>query len=426
MSIGMAMALAVAISASPVQAGSENSGGTDYHPDTPAWFSSQDASRKISACYEISPTFIADPTKGVDTARIGKIITDAFRQWNTYYHVTKGLKGQSYSGFDDPSKPPREIVFQLAADPAAHCNGSEDISFYFGVEPAEVKEAKTKLYNPFAFAAIRTSAPGSAPAAGADRFWNPGFIYVADTGAVQPSQNVPMWTNYDGLPLERIIAHELGHVFGCSHVQGTIMADLSQWMLEKTQKSHSQRPRSYFSPSEQAKLLAVDQTYDLVTVLWGEESYALKVSDPNSIYQLPTAAGLFKRLAGKAPIGDVTAQVFRSAVANSWGPGGPAVREGAGKVVLTDSTGKYEFPFSITNLIGEVGTPGEAFYSNGSSRSRTSKTFMGSLKQASGAPIPVAVNYNFDYARFGLVDLSVPQDPGTAFVYPNRFILQAN
>jgi len=55
---------------SPLRAGSESSGGTDYHPDVPAWFTSQDSTRRISVCFEISPTFIADPAKGVDAGTI--------------------------------------------------------------------------------------------------------------------------------------------------------------------------------------------------------------------------------------------------------------------------------------------------------------------------------------------------------------------
>src|SRR6185437_1712189 len=105
-----------------------------------------------------------------------------------------------------------------------------------------------------AFAAIDESRAGQYG-------WTPGFIWVADTGQVDSASSTPMWTNFEGMPLQRILLHELGHVFGSTHVDGTIMADLSHWLWEKADKYHAHYPASYFSPGELARLTSIDEAY---------------------------------------------------------------------------------------------------------------------------------------------------------------------
>jgi hypothetical protein len=84
------------------------------------------------------------------------------------------------------------------------CDGSEDLRIYAGVSDARVKQDKTAFDSPLGFAQPESYDEKSG--------WGRGYIWIAPA----PELANPY-------ALYAVLLHEIGHVFGMSHIAGTIM-----------------------------------------------------------------------------------------------------------------------------------------------------------------------------------------------------------
>lgn len=98
------------------------------------------------------------------------------------------------------------------------CDGSEDLRFYFGVTSREVSQYLSTFSNPMAFAQ-RTQYESASG-------WGKGFVWVTQ------SVDIPLFSWALGEYLKAVLLHEVGHILGNGHHEGTIMTkDLSQIIL---------------------------------------------------------------------------------------------------------------------------------------------------------------------------------------------------
>ena len=194
----------------PIQAlyaGGENSGGGDNRSGTfeSAWFVGP---RTIQYCYEAAPGF------GMGKQEIESTIEKAFSTWQDYLK-----KNQIYT------KSPINDRLVLTHKLVSPCNGGVDLKFLFGVtgdSSDQVETSKKQFSNPTAFSR-RVHYDRN-------QRWSQGYIWVAGPGAV--SGNNPDWTK--PYSLLAIVIHELGHVLGCGHVDGTIMTANIAQLLNST------------------------------------------------------------------------------------------------------------------------------------------------------------------------------------------------
>lgn len=100
-------------------------------------------------------------------------------------------------------------------DETGVCDGTEDLRIFIGVLNAETLELKKHFNNPVAFA-YRTQFDKKTG-------WGKGVLWIAPQAYIDPKMTYPDWTN--PVRLHGMFLHELGHIFGCGHTEGTIMTE---------------------------------------------------------------------------------------------------------------------------------------------------------------------------------------------------------
>jgi hypothetical protein len=187
----------------------EVSGGAESYSyvEGSAWFVGP--IRKVNACIEISKDF----EKVVSRERAKQSILSAYSTWANY------IKEKGVARLEGDQRLPTDIEI------ASTCGGKEDLTFKFGVVDKDVKAHMGRYKKPVSFAALETYDLKST--------WGKGFIWVAPQGSLGKDEDlqrpIPDWS----LPytVEGILLHEIGHVLGNSHVEGTVMtADFARYL----------------------------------------------------------------------------------------------------------------------------------------------------------------------------------------------------
>lgn len=196
-------------------------GGDDLLPsDGSAWFL---GTKPIRACVEMSSDF------GPSELEVRKTILKVFETWKQYIakkDINRDPRPEDLSslgsdldlgGYNNP----RDVLSGAAGGQRlatrsqllSACDGTEDLKFILGLENEEVRQAKKNFSRPIAFAQ-RTSYDTKLG-------WGKGYIWVAPPSKTRGGKNV--WTLSSSLL--GVLLHEVGHVYGNSHVEGTIMGE---------------------------------------------------------------------------------------------------------------------------------------------------------------------------------------------------------
>lgn len=285
----LATLLAFGFSAS---AGSERGNGADTieFDHGAAWYVIRDQNfRTVQACFDMSPGF------GVSPDKVKNAIVDGYAKWKDYL-AKKKVQGANGDG----------IKWNNATEVnvAAGCKGGEDLRFKFGVMDREVLDAVAKTQQPVSVA-VRTSFDR-------DKAWGSGFIWLAAHGSIPDrfGRTYPDWTRPDDF--EGIVLHELGHVFGNSHLKGTIMDEHIAQALGTRPNNGGYHNMKYIDGRRE---LAICSSCDI-----NYEGY-LGGDDAEK--------GHFEKLTGREPVGSIRAAV--------------KIESGVRHLLVADSVGNYDF-----------------------------------------------------------------------------------
>ncbi len=355
-------------------AGREGNGVENGKQNHRAWFLDKD--RTIHYCVMKTSNF------GFTDQEVDDLIVKSFKTWSNY-NVTH--TGNTYSF---ASKIERQDL----------CDDSEDLKFYFGVINNQIKADMPQYVLPRAFAELENYDLLSR--------WGKGHVWLIQPGTAfyAPKQWAPE-------ALEATILHEMGHIFGCSHVPGTIMDDeLSKYLTWSSQNFKSMNiPYSHID--WQRELIAWPN--NLMQVVWPYNSADQYMKN-----------WAFQTLLNRDAIGE-SSEEFVIENASSF--------EAKGKLVLTDSKEKVEFPF-LMNMQNTITRIGQEFtvFTQDSPTGATSYNSYGSIESATlelpdGKTLPILYKRNMnvlDAYSYYQVELWVTAPNG--FNGQSRLIFRAN
>ncbi len=191
--------------------GMTSSGGDTKSMDwESAWFL---GATPISYCIEIAPT------EKLSLTQAKADFESVVKTWKSY-RIDRMRR----------ETPGKELNFNFQFET---CSAATQLKIYVGVTNAEINRGKILYQNPYAFSYRttfdRTSGLGQ------------GYIWLAPSGSVYPLGGVNGFPNWSGpATFHGMLLHEMGHVFGCGHIDGTIMeADL----VSKLQSADSTNPQ---------------------------------------------------------------------------------------------------------------------------------------------------------------------------------------
>ncbi|MBA2404691.1 MAG: hypothetical protein H0V66_07960 [Bdellovibrionales bacterium] len=185
-------------------AGGVSGGGSDHLPDDygAAWFLEGVPARTFKVC------FMQDPQKfPMDQILVINTFKSAMDSWTAYISDKKVNDDEMEEG-DEVDPLYMRIV--TSYEILAHC-GQEDLTVYLGYSNKEVEEIRAKLFDPYAMAHKLSFDK--------EKGWGKGFIWLRGI-----EKDEFLWDKNALLNLRGVLTHELGHVFGNDHRDGTIMA----------------------------------------------------------------------------------------------------------------------------------------------------------------------------------------------------------
>ena len=379
--IGLGLALAAT---PPAWAGGESSGGgADDYRVTSAFFRAYRDESPVSACYQAVESF------GVTGRDLEALIHAAWAQWADYI----------------PAKrltivPNGELIrTQLNLRPGGVCDGTESLVFYFGVQSPEISHFQSQFTKPFGFAQLVDE--------GLLTHQPRGLVWIAPPNSIDTERKVPTWNRSTLDALGGLLVHEVGHVFGNGHVDGTAMTEkISKYLRDDTSPTVA-------SKRNIDQYARIDARIELVPCLECRAAYsAAETFDPT----LPPGQSsdwdlTFRELIGRAPVAPLLIRFERM--------GSP---QGSGRLLLMDALRSYTFPIQTETDISSrqdstplfVGQGGKSFFSFGISYYAQIRT-----QHESGeadVKIPVAMNYNMHGRKAEILPLGTDFYPRPIFV----------
>jgi hypothetical protein len=194
----------LSLSISTSFAGGVSGGGSDHLPDDygAAWFLDGIPARTIKVC------FMQDAEKfPVNQAQVIESFKYAMNSWTNYIEDKK-VNEEERDPEDDLDPVYLRIV--TSYEILAQC-GQEDLTIYLGYSNKEVEEIRAKLFDPYALA--------HKVFFDKEKGWGKGFIWLKGL-----ENDQFLWDKNSLLNLKGILIHELGHVFGNDHRDGTVMS----------------------------------------------------------------------------------------------------------------------------------------------------------------------------------------------------------
>lgn len=178
--------------------GISSGGGESYLDDDEiqAWFANPP--QKIDTCLKVGKDF------GLSSGKAEALVNKSIGIWQKYFKDKDVYSWHPNLGFS------REF------DLRTQCQGNESLTIYLGVSTPEIEKEKAKMNLPVAMAKQQSY--------DTSKHWGKGFIWVAKANLYDNNgYTYPKWNEEERFVA--IMLHELGHVFGTPHVEGTIMTE---------------------------------------------------------------------------------------------------------------------------------------------------------------------------------------------------------
>ncbi len=206
---GSVLALVLCMADTALGGNSSGSGGNrEEISRVSAWFLNRPGQdNEVAYCVESDAGFYRQSAKTAD-ASARQTVDDAIRQWSEYLFV-KGLDSTASMPF----------AYRFVARDA--CRGDEDLTVYLGGFNDRTRVIIDNNHEP-----VGITYKESYDYA---RLWSRGFIWIApefsyeDRSSPGTVLRFPAWRAENRL--KAALLHELGHVFGSPHVDGTIMRE---------------------------------------------------------------------------------------------------------------------------------------------------------------------------------------------------------
>lgn len=335
--------------------GGEISGGLDQLELTSgtAWFVGRD--RIIKYCLERSDNF------GVEDNTLQKTIESGFSHWSAYMEAKRINQG---------------IATQIKR---VECSGAEDLKFYFGTEDDRVRIAQTSYNNPIAISKLTSYNRKTG--------FGQGFVWVANPEQIGMRDFI--WTHNDAL--HGALMHEIGHVFGCAHIENTIMStDLAKWVV-----------RTGTAGTVTVNDTGIDFMHEI-----DHERELRPCAECSVVYDSipPEAANYqdylivaFQTLTGTSPVGDISARFSKHFLADE--------KRIEGELLISDAKRSYSFKLTGGVRIADVSDNAPLFKVSGFENSDTgwmvtySESYLAMLQTVS-SEIAVVVNFNMGNIAF--------------------------
>jgi hypothetical protein len=384
--------VSLALAASPAaraplaaEGGSSSAGGADDFRVSSAFFLGRASlSTPLTTCYEAADDF------GIPAPELGVMVREAFEQWATYIEQKK------------LTLVPSSTRIRMRMELRAGCRGDENLKVYFGTEQEEVLRYRSQFTKPFGFAQLTqeyqtTTWPETE---------GKGFVWIAPTGWVDPVARIPSWSSATRRSLAALVLHEMGHVFGNGHVDGTVMTErIGNYLHADTAPGARIRYLDLYSQ--------IDSVIELVPCMECRTKYsASETFDPITRPGQPASdwERSFKLLVGRDAVGPVLIRFEKT--------GSP---QGRGQLTVMDSQASYLFDVVVQSEISQrqdstplfAGQGGTNFFSFGIS-------YLGTIQTQYGKKIQVAVNYNMDRKKAVIIPLGEDQ------FYPRPIFVSAN
>lgn len=206
-------------SKSSVMGDGVSGGGSIFNPSLrSAWFIKDgDVSYCVAKDYNFPQTEDA----------IHQIIQYSFHKWQNYF-VSKGWGS-----------------YNLRLERNDRCQGDEDMTFYMGGKPDAIEDEVDGFATAVAFTHVKSMSTA--------RDWKKGFVYFRNPDFTTLVKRrllgaVPDWKNLSNV--SAMMLHEVGHIMGVAHVEGTVMkSTIAQELstIDSYRKVFSLPSKGYFA-----------------------------------------------------------------------------------------------------------------------------------------------------------------------------------
>jgi hypothetical protein len=259
--------------------GGISGGGTDHLPPDfgAAWYLDSSPARHVKVCIlQDEKEFPMEPSE------VAVVFQKALHYWKDYIEE-KGINSTEILNDEDEVEQDMKLVTDFRF--ISSCDAA-DLKLYLGLVDEKIKEIKADLNDPAAFA-FRESYDS-------EKGWGKGILWLS---GYRDSKFI--WNLNDQYNLLGVLIHELGHIFGNQHIDGTIMDQRFANNLEDVEVLRN----SFYWNLFKYSMTHIDQSSELVQGF--EENLSFK---PGKLWMKGSKAeaATYKFLTGKNLPGDVS------------------------------------------------------------------------------------------------------------------------